>query len=63
MVCVWGVAVYFGEGHNTAQLLKESHPSIVMINVNAAWLFVSTGIAAIIGALKFMWDVRHPKAE
>ena len=63
MVFLWGVTVYFSEGYSAGQLLKESHPSIVMLNANPAWIFVSTGLAAIIGALKFMWDIRHPKTE
>jgi hypothetical protein len=63
IVFLWAVAVYFSEGHSAAQLLKESHPSIVMLNANPTGVFVFTGIAAIIGALKFMWDIRHPKTE
>ena len=63
IVFLWGVAVYFSEGHSAAQLIKESHPSITMFNVNPAVALVLTGIAATIGALKFMWDIRHPKAE
>ena len=63
VVFLWGIAVYFSEGYSAGQLVKESHPSITMLNVNPAGTFVFTGIAAIIGALKFMWDIRHPTSQ
>ena len=61
LVCMWGIAVYFSEGYSSALALEDNHPTITMIRADPTWIFIPLCLASIVGALKFMWDIRRPK--
>ena len=61
LMCTWGTVVYFGEGYDAALLLVDNHPSLLSFNVNPVWISLPLLLAAVVSALMFMWDIRHPK--
>jgi hypothetical protein len=58
LVCCWGTAVYFGEGYQMAMALEQTHPKLSVIPLDPTWIFLPLLLLGIIGALKFMWDIR-----
>jgi phosphate/sulfate permease len=60
---LWGSFVYYTSAYMAAKQLVDSHPHFLPIDLNPAYVvsvLLSTGALA---ALKFMWDVRHPKTD
>jgi hypothetical protein len=56
----------YGYGSRAIYLIgetSEQYRSSVMFTWPALWTFIFLFILGILACLKFMWDVRHPKAE
>ena len=43
--------------------LYGAHADVVVWSKVSRWIVISGCTAVLLAALKFMWDVRHPKAE
>jgi hypothetical protein len=61
--CIWGTFTYWNMGYIAAATLKSALPEILPIELNPAYLAGILQFGGVVGALKFMWDIRHPKAE
>ena len=63
---LWGVAGYWTTGDEARLALETALADTIDLNhlgVNPALIALPMGILGIVGSLKFMWDVRHPKAD
>jgi hypothetical protein len=61
--CVWGSTALWNAGWVVAIELRETRPELTPIDVNPALVVFVVLMIGIVGALKFMWDIRHPKTE
>ena len=61
--CIWGNAVFWNVVYVTAIELRPARPELLPVDLNPAYVATILLLIGILGALKFMWDVRHPKAE
>lgn len=61
--CVWGGVVFWNSVYVTAKELRDIRPELLPIDLNPAYVVFILLLIGILGALKFMWDVRHPKTE
>ena len=64
---LWGVAQYWTSGYQ-AYLVRGDQGVLEAVElnyfgINPAIIATPMGLIGIYGALKFMWDVRHPKPE
>ena len=64
---VWGVAKYWAAGYDALLALEELDADMMVelnyLEVNPVVIALTMGVLGIVGSLKFMWDVRHPKTE
>jgi len=58
---IWGATVYWNIGFVAAKKLGSGYPEIWIIDLNPAYIAVPLLVAGVVGALVFMWSVRHPK--
>ena len=61
--CTWGSTALLNAGWVTAIELRKTRPELTPIDVNPALVLFVVLMIGIVGALKFMWDIRHPKKE
>lgn len=61
--CIWGNAVFWNAVYVAAIELRSVRPELLPVDLNPAYVATILLLIGILGALKFMWDVRHPKAE
>jgi hypothetical protein len=61
--CIWGTSLFWTMGYVAALTLFPTHPEIPMLPLNPAYPVAVLQIGGILGSIKFIWDVRHPKAE
>lgn len=63
LYALWGVGQYWWTGDMAARVLAASevgrHIELNFLGINPAWIALPMGAAGIVGALKFMADVRH----
>ena len=63
LYALWGVAQYWATGDMARQVLAAGEPGksigLNYLGLNPAWIAAPMGVAGIVGALKFMWDVRN----
>ena len=63
---LWGVAQYWASGDEARLALEELGADMIELNylgLNPVVIALPMGVLGILGSLKFMWDVRHPKTE
>lgn len=60
---LWGSTIWINAAYRVAKELEDSRPELLLIDLNPAFVSFILLSAGILGGLKFMWDVRHPKAE
>jgi len=60
--CIWGNVVFWNATYVVGKELKNSRPELLPIDLNPALVAFVLLIVGVFGALKFMWDVRHPKS-
>ena len=63
---LWGVAQYWASGDEARLALEELGADMIELNylgLNPVAIALPMGVLGILGSLKFMWDVRHPKTE
>ena len=62
-----GVAKYWAAGYDALLALEELDADMMVelnyLEVNPVVIALTMGVLGIVGSLKFMWDVRHPKTE
>lgn len=56
-----GTAGYFGRAYQLSGLFSEFKPSGMVMDTWVLWASSGLELVGIFAALKFMWDVRHPK--
>jgi hypothetical protein len=63
MVCTWGSVAIYNAGWIVAIELRDTRPELTPIDLNPSLVFLVLLLTGIVGALKFMWDIRHPKTD
>ena len=58
-----GTMGYFGRAHQLSSLFSDFTPSGLKMDTWVIWSSSVLEFIGIFAALKFMWDVRHPKTE
>ena len=58
---IWGVTVYWHMGFVAGKKLGSAYPEMWLVDLNPAYIASPLLVAGVIGALLFMWGVRHPK--
>jgi hypothetical protein len=58
---IWGNIAFWNSAYVVAKELKDVRPELLLIDLNPAYIAAALLSIGVIGALKFMWDVRHPK--
>jgi len=58
-----GTAGYFGRAAQLSGLYSEFIPSGMTMDTWVVWWSGGLELVGILAALKFMWDVRHPRME
>lgn len=61
--CIWGSMVFWTSSYIAALELYDTRPELLPFDLNPAIVSSTLLVTGVIGALKFMWDVRHPKGE
>jgi hypothetical protein len=61
--CIWGSTTLWNAGWVVGIELRDTRPELVPIDLNPALVNFVVLMIGIVGALKFMWDIRHPKTE
>ena len=59
----WGVIQYYSNGHDAWLALDNQKYFPGSLDLNPAHIAAPMLALGIVGALKFMWDIRHPKAK
>jgi len=57
---IWGILQYYSVGHDAYLALDGDELTSRFLNLNPALIAAPMLSLGVIGALKFMWDVRHP---
>ena len=61
--CIWGSTVFWNVVYVAALELRPVRAEFLPIDLNPAYLAFVLLFIGMLGAKKFMWDVRHTKAE
>lgn len=61
--CIWGCIVFWNAAYVVATKVHATSPEILPIDQNPMFLTSALLAIGVLGALKFMWDTRHPKTE
>ena len=59
--CMWGATVFWNSAYVVGMELHHIRPELVPLDLNPAVVCFTLLSIGVFGALKFMWDVRHPK--
>ncbi|MEP5567915.1 MAG: hypothetical protein ABJN62_08780 [Halioglobus sp.] len=60
---LWGCFVFFNSAYMAATQVYDSHPYLLPIDLNPAYVAGVLLFIGVLAALKFMWDIRHPRSE
>lgn len=60
---IWGNISFWNSAYVVGKELENVRPELILLDLNPAWVAAALLSFGVLGALKFMWDVRHPQSS
>jgi len=60
---IWGNIAFWNSAYVVAKELENVRPELLSVDLNPAYVAAVLLSIGVVGALKFMWDVRHSQPE
>lgn len=60
---IWGNISFWNSAYIVAKELESIRPELLLLDLNPAYITAALLSFGVMGALKFMWDVRHPQPK